>query len=462
MDSASRHLCRSVVTGLICALLAPFVVAKPLNVLFLMADDMRPDLGAYGNPIVHTPNLDRLAAASLRFERAYVQYPLCNPSRTSMLTGRHPTATGVLGNRTWFGAAHPDWISLPKFFKQQGYASLRTGKIFHGGIDDDTAWTEGGEKRKFSGAVDAQRPGQDPKRSDRLIRLDGEGESHADWRIADRAIDYLERHKDKPFFIACGFTRPHSPLTAPGKMFDRLDVARIPLPVDFQHVPTTPPGFPPLAVPARSGDLFIGRQASDAEAREYIRAYWASCSFVDAQVGRVLAALDRLGLRDNTVVLFWGDHGYHLGEKGKWSKHNSLFEIGTRIPLMIQAPGAKGNGKVARQIVQMIDIYPTLAELCALPAPAGLQGESLALLLRDPGAPRDTPAFSVCLINGVLGRAVRTARWRYAEWDEGAKGAMLFDEARDPHELKNLAEDKAHAPVVAEMKALLKRLPPRE
>jgi arylsulfatase A-like enzyme len=433
--------------------------APKLNVLFLMADDLRPELGCYGNKLIQTPNLDKLASRSVRFDRAYVQFPLCNPSRASLLTGRYPTTTGVLENTTWWGALHPDWVSLPRHFKNNGFAALRSGKIFHGGMDDADAWTEGGEPRKFEGATNTAKKGQIASNSDRIVKLDGDGESHNDYKAATRAIEHLERHKDKPFFLACGFTKPHSPPTAPQKFFDLYDVTKIPLPPDFAAKPAAPAGFPEASVPKRNSDLFIGRDASEAEAREVIRSYWASTSFMDAQAGRVLAALDRLGLREKTIVLFWGDHGYHLGEKGKWSKHGSLFEIGTRVPLLISAPGTKGNGQVSPRIVETVDLFPTLVELCGLPKLPGLQGDSLVPLLNNPQAAWSHPAFTVSK-SGSLGLAVRTEKWRYAEYDGGKAGAMLFDAQADPHELKNLANDPKRAQTVAEMKALLKRLQP--
>jgi len=430
------------------------------NLLFIMADDMRPELGAYGNKLIKTPNIDKLASWGVRFDQAFVQYPLCNPSRASLLNGRYPTQTGVLDNRTWFGAEHPEFVSLPKYFKQQGYASLRTGKIFHGGIDDYEAWTEGGEKRNFEGAINTTAPGQNPQNSDRIVALEGNGESHADYRFTTKAIEYLEAYKDKPFLLMFGLTKPHSPPTAPKKMIEMYDAAKMPLPVDFAPRPTVPPGFPKLSVPPRSSDLFIGRDASEQEAREVVRAYYASITFADYNVGRVLDALERLKLRDKTIIVFWGDHGYHLGEKGKWSKHNSLFEIGTRVPLMVVAPGAKGNGKASPRVVEAVDLYATLTDLCDLPRPPGIVGESLKPLLNNPQAKWDHPAYTVTKFSNNLGKAVRAERWRYVEYDDG--GAMLFDRRKDPHELKNLANDPAHAKVVQEMKALLKQIPGAE
>ncbi|MBA4062453.1 MAG: sulfatase [Isosphaera sp.] len=427
---------------------------KKLNVLFILSDDMRPELGCYGHPVVKSPNLDALAKAGVRFDRAYCQYPLCNPSRTSMLTGRHPTTTGVLDNTVAFRDAHPDWVSLPQHFKANGYAALRTGKIFHGGIDDPEAWTEGGEpKKKPAAKVD---PKERARLSDRVVVLDGDGEAHGDFKTADKAVEYLRAHKDKPFFLACGFTKPHSPPTAPKTFLDRYAADTVALPKDFAPKPTIPEGFPARSL-TQNGDLFIGRDASEAEAKEMTRAYWASVSWTDWNVGRVVAELDKLGLRESTVVVFWGDHGYHLGEKGKWSKHGSLYEVGTRVPLIVVAPGAKGNGKVAPRPVQSVDLYPTLCELCGLKPPPGLEGHSLKPLLDDPSAAWAHPAYTVAGNRKNLGVAVRTDKYRYAEYEDGKGGAMLFDAAADPTESKNLAADPAFAKVRDELAALARK-----
>lgn len=430
---------------------------KKLNVLFIMSDDLRPELGCYGHKIVKTPNIDKLAAASVRFNRAYCQFPLCNPSRSSLLTGRHPVTTGVLDNQTWFGAAHPDWVTLPRLFRMLGYLTLRSGKIFHGGIDDYDAWTKGGEKRKFEGALSGKvAPKDQAKNSDRIVVLEGNGEVHNDYKIADQAIEYLRQHKNEPFFLACGFQRPHSPPTAPKRFFDMYDVSQVPLPVDFAPMPTVPPGFPARSVPAKNGDLFIDRAATPELAREMIRAYWASLTWVDWNVGRVLDELDRLGLRENTIIILWGDHGYHLGEKGKWSKHGSLFEIGTRVPLLVAAPAARGNGQVCERIVQTLDLYPTLCELCGLQQPAGMQGHSLVPLLQNPGADWAHPAFSVFgRADKLIGVAVRTERFRYVEYD--GDGAMLFEHPADAHEQRNLTADPRYAQTRAELAALVRQ-----
>src|ERR1051325_507172 len=223
-----------VIAGIFLNLLIPAVVEgqetkRKVNVLFIAVDDLNTALGCYGHPMVKTPNIDRLARRGVRFERAYCQFPLCNPSRTSLLTGRQPNTTGVVDNRTYFRDDHPDFVTLPQHFKQSGYVTARTGKIFHGGIDDTENWMIGGEPR-----VDQKtRPGQDPMQSDRIVKLDGDGESHGDYKSATRAIQLLEELQGKPFFLAVGFSKPHSPPTAPAKLFDLYDASKIPLPPDF-------------------------------------------------------------------------------------------------------------------------------------------------------------------------------------------------------------------------------------
>jgi len=459
--------------------------ARKPNVLFLMADDMRVELGCYGSRFhAKTPNLDALAKSGVRFDRNYCQFPLCNPSRASLLTGRNPTKTSVLGNRTDFRTAHPDWTTLPQLFKDNGYVTVRAGKIYHGGIDDAKSWGEtsdqGGTTDDGSGAPVGQTkviprvqiptpdgvlpplPADNARAaySDRIVVLDGNGEGHGDYHTADRTIENLRKYKDQPFFIACGFVKPHSPPTAPQKFFDLYDVDKIQLTPDFAAWPTVPPGFPSAAIRKRNADLFIGRGAGEAEAREVIRAYLASISWTDWNLGRVIGELDKLGLRDNTIIVFVADHGYQLGEKGKWSKAGSLFEMGTRVPLIIAAPGVDGNGASCPRIVESLDIYPTLVELCGLPVQNEIEGETLAPLLKKPSAKWDKPGFSVWSEDGktLHGVAVRTEQWRYAEFGkDGVNGAMLFDPHADPLEIKNLANDEKYKPVVAELSALTRQ-----
>jgi arylsulfatase A-like enzyme len=467
---------------------------KKYNVLFLMSDDCRVELGCYGSMFnAKTPNLDVLAKSGVRFDRNYCQFPLCNPSRSSLLTARPPAKTGVLGNRTAFRDLHPDWISLPQLFRQNGYMAVREGKIFHGGIDDPKAWDaasawtvddEGGMQSHDAGHVMdttqiAERTPRDLKSprlagpgtddevgrarayySDRIVILDGNGEGHGDYHTADHTILNLQKYKDQPFFIACGFVKPHSPPTAPQRFFDMYDPAKIQLTPDFAPWPTVPPGFPRAAIRPNNADLFIGRGASVAEAKEVIRAYIASISWMDWNIGRVVAELDKLGLRDNTIIVFLADHGYQLGEKGKWSKAGSLFEMGTRVPMFMAVPGARGNGKSCYRIVQSLDIYRTLAEVCHLPVPEGSEGTSFASLLDNPRAQWDNPAYSVWSEDGktLHGVAVRTEQWRYAEYGpNGANGAMLLDPKADPLEMKNLANDDQYKSVCAELSALTQK-----
>jgi arylsulfatase A-like enzyme len=459
--------------------------ARKPNVLFLMSDDMRVELGCYASMFnAKTPNLDTLAKSGVRFDRNYCQFPLCNPSRASLLTGRKPTRTSVLGNRTDFRKAHPDWTTLPQLFKNNGYVTIRAGKIYHGGIDDAASWSATSDK---GGGTDdgsvtsvghtmevprAQIPMPDgtlpplpadtarSAYSDRIVVLDGNGEGHGDFLTADRTIENLQKYKDQPFFIACGFVKPHSPPTAPQKFFDLYDVKNIKLTPDFAAWPTVPPGFPDAAIRKRNADLFIGRGASEAEAKEVIRAYIASISWVDWNVGRVLAELDSLGLRDNTIIVYVCDHGYQLGEKGKWSKAGSLFEMGTRVPLIISAPGAAGNGQSCFRTVESLDIYPTLVELAGLPPQPEIEGASLAPLLHNPQAPWDKPALSTWSEDGTTlhGVAVRTEKWRYAEYGpNGANGAMLFDEKADPLEMTNLADKPENKALCANLSTLTRQ-----
>jgi iduronate 2-sulfatase len=434
---------------------------KRPNVLFILADDMKAALGCQGNALARTPNLDRFAKSGVLFNKAYCQFPLCNPSRVSMLTGRYPKTTGVLGNRDEFRNSHPEWITLPQWFKQQGYVTGETGKIFHGGIDDPLSWTEGAMKHLKVEKRPRQTvwplPGDDKlskdHKSDRRIILDGNGDGHPENAVADRAIAFLRAEREQPFFLACGFVQPHSPPTAPRVFYDAWRSEDFPLPPDFAPRPTVPAGFPKPAIRKSNADLFVGRDASDSEAREMIHAYHAGMSWTDWNTGRVLDELDRLGLAANTVVVFWSDHGYQLGEKGKWSKAGSLFEAGARVPLIIRAPGLTPAGSTCPRVVESIDLYPTLAALCGLPVPTGVEGRDLSPLLKSPEASWNHPAFTIWSEDGkkATGLSVRTEKWRYTEYP--GDGAVLLDPAADPTEMRNLADDPAHAAVRAELAA---------
>ena len=464
---------------------APAVHARkrPLNVLFFMSDDMRPELSCYNSRFhAHSPNIDKLAAQGVRFDRNFCQFPLCNPSRSSLMTGHPPHATGVLGNSASVRDLHPDWTTLPQLFRENGYTTLRSGKIFHAGLDDHKAWTD------FDGDVESMHPTQQGRKleiprtqipmadgvlpvlpgdnaraahSDEILILDGNGEGAGDYLVADRAIQYLNQcaKADKPFFIGCGFSKPHSPPTAPQRFFDLYDPAKLTLPPDFAAWPTVPPGFPKAAIRMRNADLFIGRGASHDEAQQVLRAYLASISWADWNLGRVVAELDRLKLRDNTLIVFVADHGYQLGERGKWSKAGSLFENGCRVPLILHAPAAHGNGSPSTRIVQSLDLYRTVAELAGLEVPdSSIEGHSLVPLLQNPQAAWDHPAYSIWSEDGktVHGTAIRTENFRYAEFGRNAaNGAMLFDSHADPLELTNLADDPKHSATRKELSKLV-------
>ena len=453
---------------------------RPLNVLFFMSDDMRVELGCYASRFnTRTPNIDKLASQGVRFDRNYCQFPLCNPSRSSLFTGHPPHTTNVLGNSDSVTKLHPEFTTLPRLFRENGYTTLRSGKLFHAGLDDPKAWTDfccdaeslhptATETRLNIPRVPVPMPNgvlptlpQDDARathSDQLLQLEGNGEGGGDYIAADMAIANLRKCKDVPFFIGCGFSKPHSPPEAPKRFYDLYDPAKLTLPPDFAAWPTVPPGFPKAAIRMRNADLFIGRGATPEEAQQVIRAYLASISWVDYNLGRVLAELDALGLRDNTLVVFVADHGYQLGEKGKWSKAGSLFEPATRVPLIIHAPGAAGNGRASTRIVQSLNLYRTVAELAGLDVPAEIEGLSMTPLLHDPSAAWEHPAFSIWSEDGktVHGTAVRTKQWRYAEYGPKAvNGAMLFDVHADPMELTNLADEPKHAQTRAQLSKLI-------
>lgn len=443
-----------------------------------MSDDMRPELASYNSRFhTHSPNIDSLGSYGVRFDRNYCQFPLCNPSRSSLFTGHLPRETAVLGNTNAVVKEHPEWMTLPHLFRASGYLTLRSGKLFHAGLDDPQAWTD------FDGDVESMHPTQEGRRmdvpraqipmpsgalpalpqdnaraahSDEILVLDGNGEGAGDFMVADRAIAYLKQaaaNPSQPFFIGCGFSKPHSPPQAPQRFFDLYDPAKITLPQDFAAWPTVPPGFPMAAIRPRNADLFIGRGASEDEARQVIRAYLASISWADWNLGRVVSELERLGLRDNTMIVFVADHGYQLGEKGKWSKAGSLFEAGTRVPLIIAMPGAKGNGRSCLRTVQSLDIYRTVCELAGLEPPTHVLGRSLVPLLNNPQANWDEPAYSIWSEDGktIHGTAIRNEQFRYAEFKKAAPNSppeeysMLFNVHADPMELTNLAGHPKYA-----------------
>lgn len=438
-------------------------VARP-NVLFIAIDDLNNDLGTYGHPIVQSPNIDRLAKMGTRFDRAYCQFPICNPSRASMMTGLRPATTKVDDLAKHFRKALPDVVTLPQLFRNNGYYAARVGKIYHyhvpndigkDGLDDPASWDHkinpiGRDKAEEHLILRLTKPTAGGV-SVSYLRAEGEDEEQTDGMVATETIKLLEANKDKPFFIAAGFYRPHLPFIAPKRYFElypieKVEVARGP----FEYVKELP------AAARASTQPWPWMGITEDQLRDTTQAYWACISFVDSQVGRLLDALERLGLSDNTIVVLWGDHGYHMGQHGLLRK-KSLFEESARSPLIIAAPGAKGKGKASPRVVEFVDIYPTLAELTGLTPPKNLEGKSLKPLLDHPTAKWERPAFTQVSHRSVAGHSVRTERYRYIEWDGGKQGAQLYDYETDPGEKRNLIDDPGHAETIAEMKALVRK-----
>ncbi len=426
------------------------------NVLFVVADDLRAN---FGDTIAQTPNLNRLAQRGVRFNRAYVQYPVCNPSRASFLTGLRPETTGILGNNTFFRAKHPDLVTLPQLFRQNGYFTASLGKIFHRGLTMEDARADWADEKSFdhiriykttpSGMKgEGRRLAGDEAPWCHWLAADGTDEDQPDGMIAAEAVRLIHEKRGQSWFIGAGFHKPHDPFIAPKKYFDLYPLEKIPLASD----PTDRSTEVELAIPNAYG-RFAG--FTDRERREFKRAYLAGVSFTDAQVGKLLDALEQTKQLDNTVIVFIGDHGYHLGERGWWNK-NTLFELSARAPLIIAAPGAK-KGATANGLTEFVDLYPTLSDLAGLGAPHRLEGVSLKPLLQNPKAKGKDAAFTIVLRGGdKTGRTVRTDRWRYTEWDGGKSGAELYDHRKDPGEYRNLANDSKYANDVARLKALLR------
>jgi uncharacterized sulfatase len=446
---------------------------KKLNVLFVAVDDMNCDLACYVHPDVKSPNIDRIAKMGVRFDHAYCQFPLCSPSRVSLMTGRRPDTTKIFDLQTDFRKSTlPDVVTLPQIFMNAGYYSARVGKIYHygnpgqigtSGLDDPKSWHHvvnpaGRDHTVLETDVINYTPTRKGLGAAMAFLSDamGRDEQHTDGKVATEGIKLLEEHKDKPFFLAVGFYKPHTPYIAPKKYFDMYPLDGIKLPEVADNFRST---VPRPAMMSTQPWPYMG--VTKDQARECKQAYYAAISFVDAQIGRVLDAMDRNKLWDDTIVVFWSDHGYHLGEHGLWMKQ-SLFEESCRVPLVIIAPGMKGNGKTCPRCVEFIDLYPTLAELAGLTPPPGYQGTSLKPLLENPDLTWDRPAYtqvwrSPNQNNRFPGHTVRTERWRYTEWENGGRGNQLYDHDADPHELKNLAGDAKYADVLAKMKDLVKR-----
>ncbi len=460
---------------------------RRLNVLFIAVDDLRPELGCYGHPSVKSPHIDRLAARGMVFRRAYCQQAVCSPSRTSLLTGLRPDSTHVYDLRTHFRKFVPDVVALPQHFKARGYHTQAFGKIYHGAfatayvgakLDDPPSWSEPTwrgspryyftpEGERIARQVFARTSKGKPvdEWTEHFVRglateaPDVPDATLYDGQVTDRCIAAMRRLKDRPFFLAPGYLKPHLPFIAPKRYWDLYD------PKDIQLADNAfaPKGAPSMAL-TNWGELRYYHDipakgpVPDVLARKLRHGYLACVSFIDAQVGRLLDELDRLGLADRTIVCLWGDHGWKLGEHGMWCKHTN-FELDARAPLIIAAPGMKAAGKPTDALTEFVDIYPTLAELAGLPLPKHLEGTSAVPLLHDADRPWKTAAFSQYPRGQVMGTTMRTDRWRYTEWRHRKTRKVvareLYDHRGDGHENVNLADRSEHAAEVRRLAAML-------
>lgn len=472
------------------ALAGPLPAAEtPLNrpnILFIAVDDLRLELGCYGVKEIKSPNLDRLASSGVAFTHAYCQQAVCNPSRASLMTGLRPDSTKVWDLVTDLRKTIPDVVTLPQHFRQHGYRAVAYGKIYHNTFPDAPSWDE--PTHNAQDVIGYSEPNQrrlaqfreqmkaHGKKAAAIERMRGpatEVQEQPDEKNFDgkQTSDALAKMRElaggkSPFFLAVGYIRPHLPFITPKKYWDLYDRAGIPLATN----PFLPHGAPAVAFGDRSFGGFyelrgymdysdapspFERTLTEAQQRELKHGYYASVSFIDAQVGRLLDELDRLGLSQNTIVVLWGDHGWKLGEHGGWCKQTN-YEIDTRAPLMIRAPGAKANGTPSHALVEFVDIYPTLCELAALPVPATLEGQSLVPLLTGAAAKVKDAAFSqfprTHQGRDYMGCAIRTERYRYIEWREKLSGKIaereLYDHENDPQENENVSHVAANAETV--------------
>ncbi len=448
---------------------------RRMNVLFIAVDDLRNELGCYGVQGIHSPNIDRLAARGTAFDRAYCQQAVCSPSRTSLLTGCRPDTTKVYDLVTHFRKHLPEVVTLPQHFRNHGYFTRSVGKIYHPGFDDERSWSEPPAKASrptyalkenrdlvaSKTAAVADKTFATPSARSNATKgpayecADVPDSAYSDGAIADAAIEMLRQAKDKPFFLAVGFLKPHLPFVAPKKYWDlyRRD-----------EIPMAPNPFPPKDAPKIAltdwGELRAYEDIprlgplTDEQARTLKHGYYACVSYMDAQLGRVLAELDRLGLREQTVVVLWGDHGWKLGEHGAWCKHTN-FENDTHAPLICSAPGQKAPGRHTNGLVEFVDVYPSLCELAALPLPSHLEGTSFAPLLNAPEQPWKKAAFSQYPRGGgVMGYSMRTDRYRLTRWlnRDGSEAAReLYDHQSDPQEDVNVTDRPENKALVDEL-----------
>ena len=435
---------------------------KP-NVLLLMADDLNTALSGFGHPQCKTPMLDQLAETGMRFENMHCQYPVCGASRASLMTGLYPYSNGMLGNSGKLRENLPDVVTLPQLFRQNGYHVGRVSKIYHMGIpneiiagtavhDDAASWDEAVNIQALEQNAPGKRTEWSPKDTGSQTFSGVEASTgdleHADGMAAEAAIKFLKRHHEKPFFLACGFVRPHVPLVAPAKYFDSYDREAMIAPVvpqgDLQDVPEIIRNYKSIDRYGVTPELHKG----------LLQAYYASGSYMDAQVGRVLQTLTDLGLDDNTIVIFSSDHGYLLGHHNKFQKQH-LFEEATRVPFILRVPWIKNShSQATSQITELVDVYPTVAELAGLTPPSGLQGHSLMPLMQNPSS-KNWIRENAFTISRSGGESIRTHDWRFTQWGYGTKGEELYDLKNDPGEFTNLAKQPQFSAKAQELKKLL-------
>ena len=450
---------------LICSLFAGFstacAAAEKLNVLLIVSDDLRDTVGCYGNAAVRTPNLDRLAARGVRFDRAYAQYPVCNPSRTSFLTGLRCEQTGVTDNATQFRTRLPEVVTLPQLLRTQGWHASSFGKIYHAGganPDDRNRWMDLGKSWDEAQMFTATPAGRVILEGRNLTggalrwcewgATAGTDDDQPDGQNALQAIRAIETSAatGSPWMVAAGFHRPHDPFLVPKKYFDLY-------PPGSMKIYHDPPDATPLrALSLPRGDTLDAFNAfTDQERGEFQRAYYAGVSFMDAQVGRLMATMDRLKLWERTLVIFIGDNGYHHNERNWWNKV-TLFERSCRVPCIVVAPGAKA-GQTCTGLVELVDLYPTIADYLGVKPPHPLAGQSLRPLLENPSAPGHDAAFTLVTRGAGHGQAVRTDRWRYILWSDGT--AELYDHTTDAEETHDVSAAPANAKLILDLKKLL-------
>ena len=449
-----------------------------MNVLFVVVDDLRPQLGCYGQEQIISPNIDALSRDGVLFERAYCQQAVCAPSRSSVLSGCRPDTTRIYDLKVPLRQAMPEVISLPEHFKANGYETVSIGKVYHHPKDDLQAWSQ----EPFQSTGDWRGRGyltdealEAVKKNEEILRQRNDprkgvgpafeaanvpDDAYQDGKDADAAVEALRSLKNKRFFLALGFHKPHLPFNAPKKYWDMYTPSSIRL-ADNPFEPENVTQYSLTNFGELRGYFGMPKQGPVPEhlARQLIHGYSACVSYMDAQFGKVMEELDRLRLRENTIVLLWGDHGWKLGEHASWCKHTN-FEIDARAPMIISVPGMRNSGKHTYALTEFVDMYPALCELCDLPMPEHLEGRSFAPLLDDPQLPWKKAAFSQYPRGGVMGYTMRTEHYRYTEWCDRATGEIkareLYDHRADPGENINVVQKPEYFKEIEKLEVAMK------